>query len=83
LPANYKYLKSQLIAVALRLLHQDLVEVAQNASLRGKGEAVGFASFVTKGLIQSAEHNMEAVKLVASYSRCPMNVTVICILEIA
>ena len=36
--------------MALRLVHQDLAEAAQNASLRGKGEAVGFASFVTKGL---------------------------------
>ena len=69
--------------VASRLVHQDLAEVAQNASLRGKGEAVGFASFVTKGLIQSAEHNMEAAKLLVSSSRHPMNATVICILEIA
>ena len=71
------------LCVALRLVHQDLAEVAQNASLRGKGEAVGFASFVTKGLIQSAEHNMEAVKLLVSSSRRPMNATVIRILEIA
>ena len=64
-------------------MHKELAEAAQNASLRGKGEAVGFTSFVTKGLIQSAEHNMEAAKLLVSSSRRPMNATVICILEIA
>lgn len=60
---KYKYVKSQLNVMAPRLVHDDLAEVAQNANLRGKGEAVGFASFVTKGLIQSAEHNSEARKL--------------------
>ena len=82
-PAKYKYSKSQLIVVASRLMHKDLAEVAQTTIFRGKGEAVGFASFVTKGLIQTAEHNMDAVKLLVSSSRRPMNATVICILEIA
>ncbi len=71
--AKFKYLKSQLNVMAPRLVHEDLAEVAQNANLRGKGEAVGFASFVTKGLIQSAEHNSEARKLLelfeTSYER--------------
>ena len=83
MPAKYKYSKSQLIVVASRLMHKDLAEVAQTTSFRGKGEAVAFATFVTKGLIQSAEHNMEAVKHLVSSSRRPMKATVICILEIA
>ncbi len=42
-------------------------------SLREKGEAMGFASYIAKGLIQYSTHNLEAKRLleifVASYER--------------
>ena len=52
--AKYKYLKSRLNVMVPRLVHKDLAGIAQNANLRGKGDAVGFAFLVTKVFIQSA-----------------------------
>tara|TARA_B100000676_G_scaffold300310_1_gene345824 strand:+ start:3529 stop:3798 length:270 start_codon:yes stop_codon:yes gene_type:complete len=68
-----RYVKSQLNVMAGRLVHDDLAEIAESSSLRGKGEAVGFASYIAKGLIQYSTHNLEARRLleifVASYER--------------
>lgn len=61
--AKNRYVKTQLNVMAPRLVHNDLAEIADGISLRGKGEAVGFASFITKGLIQFSEHNEEARRL--------------------
>ena len=61
--AKNKFVKTQLNVMARRLVHEDLSEIATEQNLRGKGEAVGFASFVTKGLMQYAEHNKEAERL--------------------
>jgi hypothetical protein len=58
-----RYVKTQLNVMARRLVHDDLDEIARRYDLRGKGEAVGFASFVAKGLMQYAEHNAEARRL--------------------
>ena len=58
-----RYVKTQLNVMARRLVHDDLEAIARRFDLRGKGEAVGFASFVTKGLIQYADHNEEARRL--------------------
>jgi hypothetical protein len=54
--------------MARRLVHDDLDEIAKRYELRGKGEAVGFASFVTKGLMQYAEHNGEARRLLELFA---------------
>ena len=68
-----RLVKTQLNVMARRLVHQDLAEIAARYGLRGKGEAVGFASFVAKGLMQYAEHNAEARRLLdlfrAAYER--------------
>jgi hypothetical protein len=61
--AKNRYVKSQLNVMARRLIHDDLAEIAGENKLRGKGEAVGFSSFVTKGLMQYADHNPEAKRL--------------------
>ncbi len=45
--AKNKFVKTQLNVMARRLVHEDLSEIATEQNLRGKGEAVGFASFVT------------------------------------
>ncbi len=68
-----RYVKTQLNIMARRLVHQDLEEIADGQGLRGKAEAIGFCSFVTKGLLQYAEHDSEAGRLVdlfaAAYQR--------------
>lgn len=63
-----RYVKTQLNVMARRLVHDDLTDIAAQFDLRGKGEAVGFSSFVTKGLIQYAAHNREAQRLIELFS---------------
>jgi hypothetical protein len=63
-----RYVKTQLNVMARRLVHDDLDEIARRYDLRGKGEAVGFASFVTKGIIQYADHNEEARRLLELFA---------------
>lgn len=58
-----RFVKTQLNIMARRLVHDDLDEMARAFGLRGKGEAVAFASFVTKGVMQYASHNEEARRL--------------------
>jgi hypothetical protein len=67
-----RYVKTQLNVMARRLVHDDLDEIARRYDLRGKGEAVGFASFVTKGIIQYAEHNDEARRLMELFAEAFM-----------
>jgi len=62
-----RYVKTQLNVMARRLVHDDLQAIADRFELRGKGEAVGFASFVTKGIMQYAEHNDEARRLLTLF----------------
>ena len=68
-----RYVKSQLNVMAGRLVHNDLAEIAKSIILKERGEAVGFASCIAKGLIQYSTHNLEAKRLpvifVASYER--------------
>ncbi len=63
-----RFVKTQLNVMARKLVHQDLDEIAERFELRGKGEAVGFSSFVTKGLMQYAEHNQEASRLLELFA---------------
>lgn len=58
-----RFVKTQLNVMARWLVHDDLDEVARTIQLRGKGEAVAFSSFVTKGLLQYATHSDEARRL--------------------
>jgi hypothetical protein len=63
-----RFVKSQLNVMARRLVHDDLAEIAAYFDLRGKGEAVGFSTFVTKGLMQYAAHNQEAARLIELFT---------------
>jgi len=63
-----RFVKTQLNVMARRLVHDDLDEIAAHFELRGKAEAVGFSSFVTKGLMQYAEHSHEARRLIDLFS---------------
>lgn len=65
--AKNRLVKSQLNVVVRRLVHRDLAELAARLKLRGKGEAVSYASFVAKGLQQYAGHSAEAKRLVAIF----------------
>ncbi len=58
-----RFTKTQLNVMARRLVHQDLEDIAQDNGLRGKGEAIGYSSFVTKGLHQYADHDPQAAQL--------------------
>lgn len=65
--AKNRFTKTQLNVMARRLVHDDLDEIAATMRLRGKGEAVSFATFVTKGLIQYAGHSEDAQKLLTIF----------------
>ncbi|MEO5374920.1 MAG: hypothetical protein H7840_11665 [Alphaproteobacteria bacterium] len=60
--------KRQLNVMAQKLIHDYLDEIAATFTLRGKGEAATFASFVTKSLLQQAEYNPEASRLLAVFA---------------
>ena len=62
-----RLVKSQLNVMVRKLVHRDLEELASAAALRGKGEAVSFASFVAKGLQQYAVHDTEAKRLLGLF----------------
>ena len=65
--AKNRFVKSQLNVMVRKLVHRDLEELAALAALRGKGEAVSFASFVAKGLQQYAAHDTEAKRLLGLF----------------
>ncbi len=65
--AKHRFVKSQLNVMVRKLVHRDLEELAADAALRGKGEAVSFASFLAKGLHQYAEHDGEAKRLLSLF----------------
>jgi len=69
---NY-LVKSQLNVVARKHIHEDLERFAESFQLRGKGEAVTFATFVTQALIQRADYSTDAARmlddLIAAYHR--------------
>lgn len=57
--------KRQLNVVARGLVHDYLDEIAAAYGLRGKGEAVTYAAYLAKALMQQAEFNPEAARLLA------------------
>lgn len=65
--AKNRFVKSQLNVMVRKLVHRDLEELAADAALRGKGEAVSFASFLAKGLHQYAQHDGEAKRLLGLF----------------
>ncbi len=58
-----RYVKRQLNVMAREHTHQRLDEFAHQFDLRGKGEAVTFATFVTQALVQRGEFSDEAKKI--------------------
>lgn len=58
-----QFTKRQLNVMARKNIHEFLEEFAGEFQLNGKGEAVSFSAFVTKTLMQQAEFNGEADRL--------------------
>ena len=61
--SKHALVKKQLNVMAKRLIHEDLEEMAKTFDLKGKAEAVTFATFVSKALTQQAEYNPEAKRI--------------------
>jgi hypothetical protein len=62
-----RLLKRQLNVMARGLVHEYLEEIVDAHHLNGKGEAVAFAAFVTKALMQQADFNDEAARLLGVF----------------
>jgi hypothetical protein len=65
---KYRFVKRQLNVMARRQTHDALQVFAQAFRLRGKGEAVAFACFVTRGLMQRAEYSAEARQMLEDFA---------------
>ena len=61
--AKNKLVKRQLNVMAKTQVHDHLARLAEEFRLRGKGEAVSFASFVTRALQQRADYSREAAQM--------------------
>ncbi|MBK8175604.1 MAG: hypothetical protein IPK66_10185 [Rhodospirillales bacterium] len=64
---KYRFVKTQLNVMARRQTHDALEQFARTATLRGKGEAVAFACFVTRALMQRAEYNADAAQMLDDF----------------
>jgi len=60
-----RFTKKQLNVMARLETHAALDDIAADFALKGKGEAVTFACFVTRWLMQQRDHNAEAARLLA------------------
>ncbi len=63
-----RFTKKQLNVMARVETHEALEAIAAAHALRGKGEAVTFACFVTRWLMQKSAHNREAATLLTLLS---------------
>ena len=66
---KHRLVKSQLNVMARKATHECLEDFAQSFALKGKGEAVTFACFLARDLIQRAGYNTEAARMVDDYVR--------------
>lgn len=65
---KHRFVKSQLNVMARNQTHAALAEFAERFRLRGKGESVAFACFVTRALIQRAEYSPEAAQMLDDFA---------------
>lgn len=61
-------IKSQLNVMARAQTHDGLERLAEAHQLRGKAEAVAFACFVTRALMQRAEYSPEAARMLDDFA---------------
>ena len=62
-----RLVRSQLNVVARRAVHNELDRFSERYQLRGKGEAVSFATFVTRALVQRADFSTEAARMLDDF----------------
>ncbi|CCQ73794.1 hypothetical protein [Magnetospira sp. QH-2] len=62
-----RFVKRQLNVMARKLVHDSLDDIADVQNLKGKGEAVAFACFITQALRQQADFNDEAARLMTLF----------------
>ncbi|MDP6573578.1 MAG: hypothetical protein QGI63_06330 [Rhodospirillales bacterium] len=65
---KHRFVKRQLNVMTGKRVHQYLGEIAGQFDLRGKGEAVTFAAFVTKALAQHAEFDRHAARMLEDFA---------------
>lgn len=65
---KYRFIKRQLNVMARKQTHDALLTFARVFRLRGKGEAVAFACFVTRALMQRAEYSAEAARMLDDFT---------------
>ncbi len=60
---KHRFVKRQLNVMARKPIHDFLDDIAASYGLKGKGEAVAFACFITEALKQRADFNTEAGRM--------------------
>lgn len=65
---KHRFVKRQLNVMARGQTHGALDGFARAFQLRGKGEAVAFACFVTRALMQRAEYSAEAAQMLDDFA---------------
>ena len=65
---KHRLVKSQLNVMAKIQIHEELEALASTFQLRGKGEAVTFASFVIRALIQRADFDAKAAQMLDDFT---------------
>jgi hypothetical protein len=63
-----RLVKSQLNVMARKQTHEELDVFAGAFRLRGKGEAVTFAAFVIKALVQRADFDTKAARMLDDFT---------------
>jgi hypothetical protein len=66
--AKHRYVKTQLNVMARKQIHDELEDFAKAFRLRGKGEAVTFAAFVTRALAQRADYDAKAARMLDDFA---------------
>lgn len=65
---KHRLVKSQLNVMARKKTHEELENFAGAFQLRGKGEAVTFAAFVTRALMQRADFDATAARILDDFT---------------
>ncbi len=65
---KHRLVKSQLNVMARKNTHEELENFAATFQLRGKGEAVTFAAFVTRALMQRADFDAAAARILDDFT---------------
>ena len=65
---KHRLVKKQLNVMARKSTHDVLEEFSETFNLRGKGEAVTFTTFITLALIQQADFNTHAARMLDDFT---------------